>query len=408
MSFEIETLENGMRVICSPSNSDVVYCGVVVDAGTRDELPEESGMAHFTEHMSFKGTTHRRSWSIINRMESVGGDLNAYTGKEETVYYCAVPLRHYVRAVDLLVDIVFNSTYPQREMDKEVEVVIDEIESYNDNPSELIFDEFEGLVFRNHPLGRNILGDAERLRSFQSSDMRRYADRLYRPERMVLYLYGNVSMKDLLRVVRRSVTDKASESRQPVLRIPPVTGYDATLYKQKRDTHQAHVMLGTRAFAATDVRYLHLYLLNNILGGPGMNSRLNLSLRERRGLVYMVESNVSCYTDTGIWSTYFGCDAHDVERCLRLIRKELQHLTDAPLSERVLSAAKRQLKGQIGISYDNHENVAIGMGKRLLHYGKTLSRQQLCDQLDALSAQDLWQTAQDVFAPERLITLVYE
>jgi len=408
MNFEVETLENGLRVICAPSASEVVYCGIAVDAGTRDELPEESGLAHFTEHMSFKGTSRRSSWNVLNRMEAVGGDLNAYTGKEETLYYCAVPLQHYARAIDLLLDITLNSTYPQREMDKEVEVVIDEIESYNDSPAELIFDDFENLLFAPHPLGRNILGDAARLRTLQSADIHRFAHRLYRPDRMVLYLYGKVSMKNLLRVVRKSMTTLPSV----VPSSPSRVKIDSLLQTQQlhvqKDTHQAHVMLGTRAYGATDSRYLSLYLLNNIIGGPGMNSRLNLTLRERRGLVYTVESNISCYTDAGVWSTYFGCDAHDVERCLRLVRTELQRLTDAPLSERVLEAAKRQMKGQINISYDNYENVAIAMGKRLLHYGSTLTQEQLCDRIDALTAQQLWDTAQEIFVPDGLVTLIYE
>lgn len=407
MNFQTTTLPCGLRIVCAPSPTPVVYCGIAVDAGTRDELPAESGMAHFTEHMSFKGTARRRSWHIINRMESVGGDLNAYTGKEETVYYCAVPREHYARALDLLLDITLHSTYPQREMDKEAEVVVDEIESYNDSPSELIFDDFESLLFHDHPLGRNILGEADRLRQLQTADMQAFARRLYRPERMVLYVYGNVALKDVERVASRALPPLPTAQGQPQERVAPTALQQGGWNERQRDTHQAHVMLGTQSYGGSDSRHLGLYLLNNILGGPGMNSRFNLALRERHALVYNVESSATCYTDTGVWSVYFGCDEADVDRCLRLVRRELQRLTDAPLSPTALNAAKRQLKGQIGISADSFENVAIGMGKRLLHYGTTQDREALCRRIDALTASELWDTAQHVFAPERLLTLLY-
>ncbi|MCF0199353.1 MAG: insulinase family protein [Bacteroidaceae bacterium] len=396
-----------MRIICAPSPSQVVYCGVAVDAGTRDELPSESGMAHFTEHMSFKGTKHRSSLQIINRLDSVGGDLNAYTGKEETLYYCAIARDHAARAIELLLDITLRSLYPQREMDKEAEVVVEEIESYNDSPSELIFDEFEQLIFPDHPLGRTILGDAERLRQLTTADMQAFARRLYRPERMVLYAYGDISLKRMVALASRHTA--ASQPMELVQRapfaLPPLTASETT---QEKNTHQAHVVLGTRAFSATDTHNLHLHLLNNILGGPAMNSRFNLSLRERHGLVYTVESSQTSYTDTGFWNVYFGCDPSDIKRCLRLVRRELQRLTDAPLSPSALAAAKRQLKGQICLSFDNGENVAIGMAKRYLHYGITMTAEQLCHRVDSLTAQVLWDTAQQVFAPERQVMLMYK
>lgn len=410
-SIETHTLPCGLRLVCAHRPGDVVYCGLAIDAGTRDELPTESGMAHFTEHMSFKGTHQRKAWNIINRMESVGGDLNAYTGKEETVYYCTFLRQHLRRAVDLLCDIVFCSTYPQREMDKEVEVVIDEIESYNDSPSELIFDEFEALLFQGHPLGRNILGNADRLRQLRSQDMQLYAQRLYQPGRMVLFAYGNIDMKDLLKAFpTEKLETRASDVTQPA-RIPFEANTVANTNKpivQKRDTHQAHVMLGTRAYGGNDPRHMALYLINNILGGPGMNSRLNLALREKNGLVYTVESNLTTYCDTGVWSIYFGCDPEDVNRCLRLVKHELQRLIDAPLSESQLRAAKRQLVGQIGVSWDNGENVAIGMGKRLLHYNRTTTMQQLCLSVEALTADDLWRVAQEILQPDKLTTLIYK
>ncbi len=421
------TLPCGMRVICAPSATDVAYCGIAVDAGARDELPDENGLAHFCEHLTFKGTHRRRSWHILNRMESVGGDLNAYTGKEETIYYTAFLKEHFARAADLLADIVLCSTYPQAEMNKEAQVVVDEIESYNDSPSELIFDDFESLVFRGHPLGRNILGEAGRLREFRSEDVRRFARRLYRPDRMVFFVYGRVEPERACREIARAVKRAASSlpgdhPRRTLLQagVPPaapdgngaartpVPEYRPQAVTLRKDTHQAHVMIGSRAYSARDPRCLSLYLLNNILGGPGMNSRLNLSLRERHGLVYTVESSMTAYTDTGLWGVYFGCDPHDVARCRRLVLKELRRLAEAPLPPHALEAAKRQIKGQIGISHDNFESVALAMGKTFLHYGRARDLDRLYRKIDGLTAEGLHAVAGELFRPENLTFLVYQ
>ena len=416
--FHTFTLPGGLRVVCAPGRTDVVYLGIAVDAGTRHELPSESGMAHFTEHMSFKGTSHRSARQVISCMERVGGDLNAFTGKEETVYYCTCLQQHVPKAIDLLLDIALCSTYPQDEMTREAEVVIDEIESYLDQPSELIFDEFESLLFPGHPLGRNILGDAETLRTFRSADMQRFAQRLYHPDRMVLFVLGNVEPERVLRLVEKNAACGNSnaacgDAKRRVRGLPtPRAGIanaacgDLHLVRRK-DTHQAHVVIGAQAFGGSDPRQIHLYFLSNMLGGPAMSSRLNLALRERNGLVYTVESNCTAYTDTGLWSVYYGCDAKDRARCRRLVMKELDRLTQHPLSQRTLDAARRQLKGQIGISYDSFENVAIGMAKRYLHYGRTLSQEELFGRLDAITPEDLLSTAQTVFAPDRLLTLEY-
>lgn len=409
--FTTYTLPQGLRIICAPGQTDVVYIGVAVDAGTRHELPNESGMAHFTEHMSFKGTHRRSARQVISAMESVGGELNAFTGKEETVYYCTALKQHVSKAIDLLLDITLGSTYPQEEMTREAEVVIDEIESYQDQPAELIFDEFESLIFPSHPLGRNILGDAETLRKFRSDDMQSFARRLYHPERMVLYVLGNVEPEKVLRVVEKNITRLVSQLATPScptshVKLPDEPRLVSNITRRK-DTHQAHVVVGTPAFGGNDPRHIHLFFLNNMLGGPAMSSRLNLALRERNGLVYTVESNYTAYTDTGVWSVYFGCDAEDRTRCRRLVAKELDRLMQSPLSGRTLDAARRQFKGQIGISYDNFENVAIGMAKRFLHYGKTLTKEQLFERLDAITPDDLLSTAQFVFSPDKLLTLEY-
>ena len=419
-----ETLSCGIRLICAPSSSDVAYCGIAIDAGTRDEMEMEGGLAHFCEHLTFKGTHRRRSWHILNRMETVGGDLNAYTGKEETIYYSAFLKEHFSRAVDLLTDIVLGSTYPQTEMNKEVEVVIDEIESYNDSPSELIFDEFENLIFSGHPIGRNILGEAERLREFRTEDVQRFADRLYTLHNMVFFVYGKITPKIVRRELEKALTKVAltlpedAPLRQQIL-CPKQTDETTENHREnppaytpqevirKKDTHQAHVLIGTRAYSARDPRHLSLYLLNNILGGPGMNSRLNISLREKNGLVYTVESNMTTYTDTGVWSVYFGCDPHDINRCKRLVMKELKRLAEKPLSETALKAAKQQIKGQIGISYENSESVALAMGKTFLHYHQARNKERLFQKIDALTANDLHAVAKELFEPDNLTTLIY-
>lgn len=397
-------LGNGLRIVAAPSPTNTIYIGLAMDAGTRDEWDNESGMAHFTEHLSFKGTARRTSRQIITRMESVGGDLNAFTGKEETVYYCSCQREHFSRAMDTLFDVVFHSTYPQEEMDKEVEVVVDEIESYNDSPSELIYDDFEALLFQGHPLGRNILGDAQSLRQYRSEDIRKYAQRLYTPDRTVLFVYGNIEMTEILRHIPQKNLPQAGNgiTRKPVE--PNHIGQERIMEK---DTHQAHIMMGTQSYGGNDSRQLALFLANNILGGPGLSSRLNLALREKRGLVYSVDSTLTTYTDTGVWAIYFGCDREDIGKCKRLVRAELQRLCDSPLSDRALNAAKRQITGQIALSYDGFENVAIGMGKRMLHYGRTQTKDQLIERIHALTSEQVWQAAAEVFDPDRLTILEY-
>ena len=398
-------LGSGLRLVMAPSPTNTIYLGLALDAGTRDEQDNESGMAHFAEHLSFKGTQRRTSRQIISRMESVGGDLNAFTGKEETVYYCTCQKEHFSRAMDLLFDVVFHSRYPQEEMNKEVEVVIDEIESYNDSPAELIYDDFEATLFQGHPLGRNILGDADSLRAYTTEHVLNYTHRLYVPSNAVLFVYGNISEKEIL---RRIPDDVLSETRQCIVRgetiLLPYVPQNKVIEK---GTHQAHIMMGARAYGGNATGHLALFLANNILGGPGLSSRLNLALREKRGLVYTVESTLTPYTDTGVWAVYFGCDHHDAERCKRLVKKELQRLCDAPLSERALKAAKQQIIGQIGLSYDNFESVAIGMGKRMLHYGRTQTKEEFIKRIEALSAEQIWDAAREVFNPENLTILEY-
>ena len=401
------TLPNGLRIIHQPLASRVAYCGFAIDAGTRDEREDEAGMAHFVEHLLFKGTRKRKAWHILNRMENVGGDLNAYTNKEETVVYCAFPVEHFARAFELLADIVFHSTFPRREVEKETDVIIDEIQSYEDTPSELIFDDFEDLIFRGHPLGRNILGTPERLRGYRGEDAAAFTARLYRPDRMVFFVYGAVDFRRVVRLAERLLADVARHSEpQSDARIqpPPYMPARRTVH---RDTHQAHVMIGGRAYDAHSPRRTALYLLNNLLGGPGMNSRLNVALRERRGLVYNVEANLTSYTDTGTFCIYFGCDPEDTSTCLRLVRRELKRLRDRRLTAAQLAAAKKQLTGQLIVASDNFEANALGMAKTFLHYNRYESLPDVFRRIDALTPDLLLDVAGEMLDENRLSVLVY-
>lgn len=466
MKYNTYTLDNGLRIIHLPSDSQVVYCGYQINAGTRNEEPGEEGLAHFCEHVTFKGTERRKAWHILNCLESVGGDLNAYTNKEGTVYYSAILKEHIARAVDLLSDIVFHSVYPQAEIDKEVEVICDEIESYNDSPAELIYDEFENILFKGSPLGHNILGTAEQVRAFKTEDALRFTQKLYRPDNAIFFAYGDIDFKKLVRLLQRALADdesvvKLAEEKLPqISQITQISWNENSIAEEKsvssvksvgienteksagnenteksvssvksvgpknypsvrdeiagqtivmqKNTHQAHVMIGTQAYDVNDDRRMPLYLLNNMLGGPGMNAKLNLALREHNGLVYTVESTMVSYGDTGTWSIYFGCDEHDVKRCLRLVRKELDKFMQKPLSDAQLKAAKKQIKGQIGVACDNRENFALDFGKSFLHYGWEKNVDRLYEQVDEITAAQIQAVAQELFDKDRLTTLIFK
>lgn len=410
MEYNTYTLENGLRIIHLPSNSQVVYCGYQIKAGSRDEQPGKEGLAHFCEHMSFKGTKRRKAWHILNYMESVGGDLNAYTNKDSTVYYSACLKEHTARAVDLLSDIVFHSIYPQPEIDKEVEVICDEIESYNDSPAELIYDEFENTIFEGHALGHNILGTAEKVRSFTTQDAIDFTQRHYVPGNAIFFAYGDIKSGKLVRMLEKATkglkTDVFTVNDNMQHRI--CNRHRGTTISIHKNTHQNHVMIGAQAFKATDERRMPLYLINNILGGPGMNSRLNIALREHNGLVYTVESNMVCYGDTGLWCTYFGCDEDDRNKCIRLAMRELDRLADKKMPLNALQAAKKQLKGQIGVACDNRENFALDFGKSFLHYGWEKDIATLYEHIDAITQDEILDVAQELFDKNNLTTLIFE
>lgn len=395
-----------MRVLHLPSTSQVAYCGIAVHAGSRHETAQQQGLAHFCEHLAFKGTQRRTATQIINAIEGLGGELNAFTNKEDTVYYCAIEQRHLRRALDVLQDIVFHSQYPEPEVEKEREVVCDEIESYEDTPAELIYDDFENILFEGHPLGHNILGTSEQVRSYTSADARCFRQKWYRPENCILFISGGGLKVDgggsKVEGGWWKENTPASDKSPSALHLP-----SSTIIRD-RGTHQAHVMVGTRAYAAGDERRWALYLLNNILGGPALNSRLSMALRERNALVYTVDSSMVSYSDTGLWGIYFGCDPDDTKRCLRLVRKELDRLMDRPLSESQLRAAKRQLQGQLAIAAENREQTVLDCARTFLHTGKVRTVGDVMAHIATLSAADLQQSAQELFAPEHLTTLIYQ
>ena len=403
--YESYTLSSGLRLIHRPNNSPITYCGFAINAGTRDEHPTYYGIAHFTEHMLFKGTSKRKSGHIINRMENVGGELNAYTAKEETLIYAVFLEEHFERAFELLSDLVFNSQFPKNEIEKEREVILDEINSYKDNPSELIFDEFENLLFSGNEMGHNILGEPETLTNINTKVFSEFHHSLYQPDNMVFFSTGKIPFKRILKLADKYLNNIAS-NRVEVKRHAP-TGLLCQYKTEDKDLYQKHIMIGSIAYNLFEEKRMSLFLLNNILGGPGMNSRLNLSLREKSGLVYNVESNLTAYTDTGVFAIYFGCDPKSAEKCVSLVHKELKKLKETKLTDIQLSTAKKQLKGQLGIASENKENISLSMGKSFLHRNQYDGLEEIYTKIDNLSAIQLLETANEIFDENALSRLIY-
>jgi predicted Zn-dependent peptidase len=405
-AYLYHTFANGLRLAHIQIPSNVSYCGLMIDAGARDESANEHGMAHFIEHMLFKGTRKRRSYHIINRMETVGGELNAYTNKEETVVYAIFLEQHLERAMELLADLVFQSQFPPHEIDKEVDVILDEINSYKDSPSELIFDEFENLIFRRSQLGHNILGDPDSLKTFDTVKAKQFIEAHYLPSEIVFFLAGKTDFKKVIRLGERYLAGYESTGKPAHRLLPPQNQLVAETYD--KDTSQAHIILGGQSYCMHDPRRRALHLLNNLLGGPGMNSRLNISLREKRGYVYNVESNLTNYTDTGMFSIYFGTDKQQVEKCIGLVQKELDKLKGQKLSSLQLYAAQKQLCGQIAVANDNNENLALSFGKSIMRYNRFDSMEETFRKIETITATDLWNVANEIFDEKRLSVLIYE
>jgi len=399
---------NGLCFVHAQVASPVSYCGFTIGVGTRDEADSEQGIAHFVEHLLFKGTAKRKAFHILNRMDNVGGELNAFTTKEETVIYSVFMNEHTVRAIDLLADLVFNSVVPENELLKERDVILDEIRSYQDSPSEQIFDDFENMIFKGHSLGHPILGTEASLQDLSAGNCRDFLKGHYIPGKMVFFYLGKTPFNMVLKTVERifSKIEIPTSAASLTPRKAPVF-YEATNEKNEMETYQSHVIMGCPAYSIFDPKRRAFHLLNNHLGGPCMNSLLNISLREKRGLVYNIESSFTPLTDTGVFSIYFGTDPKYMKQCLRLIKKELDRLRQQKLSKLKLHAIKKQLIGQISIASDNHENLALSIGKSYLHRGSFEGLEKRCAEIEKVTSSDLLEVANELLDENRLSSLIF-
>jgi predicted Zn-dependent peptidase len=408
--MECKTFElaNGIRLIHKQIDSPVAHCGIMINTGSRDELKNEHGISHLIEHLFFKGTNKRKAYHILSRMDDVGGELNAYTTKEETCIHTSFFNNYYDRAFELLADIVFNSTFPQKEITKEKEVVIDEINSFKDSPFELIFDDFEELVFEGHSMSNNILGTEKSLQKIKRNDILNFFMKNYATTEIVVASVGKLSSDKIKRYFEKyfnNIPKKIRTNERPSFEINKTKpGY----LEIEKDTHQAHCIIGAPAYSFNDERRLILHLLNNYIGGPGLNSRLNMTLREKRGYAYNVEANYTNYSDTGIVSIYFGTDVHDLNKCISLTQKELNILKNKPLGPIQLQRAKRQLTGQIAMSAEQHENQMLSIAKSLLVYNKVDELNIICKKIDNITPSEIMEVANDIFNNERLSTLIFK
>ncbi|MCH5229103.1 MAG: insulinase family protein [Muribaculaceae bacterium] len=396
-SYILKTLDNGLRMVICRREGLVSYIGVVVNAGSRDENPAHEGLAHFVEHTIFKGTDRRRAWQISSRMETVGGELNAYTSKEETMVYTNAPTGNEDRALELLSDLVTSSRFPENEIDKEREVIVEEIYSYLDNPSERVYDEFEELAYRGSDLAHNILGTPESVRSISSKDCREFLEKNYVAANMVVYcvtpLAENVMEKKVEKYFRNLPSSLPVHQRKSPL---PMDFFDEI---RNNGTHQANTILGVRAFGRTDHRRFALFLLNNYLGGPCLNSVLNRELREKRGYVYTVDSNVSLLSDTGLLVIYFACDPVNIKKCRKIIQQEVDSLCSDTMNEQRFEKVKKQYCGQLIASSDNIENRAMSLGKSLLYFNKVHDISTTIGHIMDVRASEMRDVAQLIFSP---------
>jgi predicted Zn-dependent peptidase len=401
-------LSNGIRLIHKQIDSPVAHCGLMINTGSRDETEAEHGLTHLIEHLIFKGTTKRKAYHVLSRMEDVGGELNAYTTKEETCLQTSFFNNYYSRAFELLRDITFNSVFPEKEIEKEKEVVIDEINSYKDSPFELIFDDFEEQVFQGHSMANNILGSSESLKKINRSSILAFYKKNYATTQMVVASVGKIEFKKVKHYFEKFFSDLPRKES-----VVKRSGFNLDLYKASnlqvnKETHQTHCIIGAPAYSFNDDRRLILHLLNNYLGGPGLNSRLNMILRERRGYAYNVEANYSLYSDIGIVSIYFGTDEKDLKKSMNLTYKELEQLKTRILGTTQLLRAKRQLTGQIAMSAENHENQMLSMAKSLLVYNKVDELNTICKKIDQITASQILEVANDIFNNDKLSVLVFK
>lgn len=402
--FETYILSNGIRGIHRQVRSGVSHCALVVNAGSRDELPAEYGIAHFTEHALFKGTERRKAYQVNCRLENLGGELNAYTTKEDTTLHATSLRRDFRRSVELISDVMFRSTFPERELCKEREVIADEINSYKDSPSERIFDDFEDMIFSGSELGHNILGSKATLGRLSTEDIRRFVKRTYTTDQMVFSSIGSFSVATA-RSIAEEYLGQFEPTRRGYQRVAP-TEHVAFNITQQRHTHQSHGIVGTRGYGIADERRLPLALLCNVLGGPFANSLLNIELREKRGLSYNVEASYTPYSDSGIVAIYFSSDHCHAEECIALIREQISSLGREPLSERRLSIAKRQFIAQMAISMESNEGYMLGAGKSYLLYKDIDTLEEAYKKVMAITTSQICDVANDCFA--QLSQLIYK
>ena len=406
MEIQTHELSNGIRIIHHQINSAVAHCGIMINTGSRDEAAPEQGMTHFIEHALFKGTKKRKAFHILSRLEDVGGELNAYTTKEETWYYSSFMKNYYERSIELLSDIIFNSTLPKKELEKEKDVIMDEIYSYLDSPSEAIFDDYEELIYHGHPIGRNILGIKKTIKSFDPKTVKAYMQKHYNTDQMILSSVGNIDFNKLIRYAEKHLSHVPANKRTHE-RLG-INGYDTRELHVKKDILQAHCIIGNRAYSAKDPKARTLILLSNLLGGPGMNSRLNLGIREKYGFTYTIESNYTTYCDTGVWSVYFGTEPQSVKKTIKLIYKELKKLREVKLGPVQLQKAKQQLIGQLAIAQENNCNLMQSIAKSYQAFGKVESIEDTNQKIMAITAEDIQEVAQEIFREDQLSTIIYE
>lgn len=406
MEYQTSVLSNGIKIIHIQSNSAVAHCGFFINTGSRDELPNEHGVAHFIEHLLFKGTKKRKAFHVLSRLEDVGGELNAYTTKEDTCIHASFLNEHFARTFELISDIVFQSTFPDKAIASEKDVILDEINSYKDSPSDQIFDNFDERIFKNHPLGKTILGTTKSLKKIQRDNFIHFIQNNYHTDQMVLSSTGNVPFSKIKKIFERYFSHIPTNIRNK--QRVNFTGYQPFSETFKKNTFQVNTIIGNVGYSLIDPKRMGLHLLSNIIGGPGMISRLNLALRERYGYSYNVESSFTPFTDTGLFSVYFSCDKDNLEKCIHIIEKEFHTLRNTPLGISQLKKAKQQIIGQLAISFESNENQMLSLGKSLMIYDKIDAMEEIFAKIEAIKAIDLMDIANEILDSSKLSTLIYK
>jgi len=406
MEYQIYTLPNGIRIAHRQvPHTQIVHCGLMLDMGSRDEKPNQVGLAHFWEHMAFKGTKKRKSYHIINRLESVGGELNAYTTKEKICFYASVLDNHFEKSVELLADITFHSTFPENQIEKERGVILEEMSMYQDSPEDAIQDDFDGIVFANHQLGANILGTQDSVKSFTRKSLQQFINENMDTEKIVFSVVGNIPFKKVVQITEKYLKD-ISGKKSEIKRVPPQTYLPQQVSITKSIT-QAHCAIGRPAYALKDERRLPFFMLVNLFGGPGMNSRLNMTLREKYGLVYGIEANYSPFIDTGFLGIYFATDKANLDKAKSLISKEMQLLKEKPLGKLQLHTAKEQLMGQLAMAEESNQSYMLMMAKSILDLGRVESLEGIFTEIKKIEAEDLQNTTQEMFDENQLSYLTF-